>query len=66
MATVTATVLDQHNQRVIGIHAIIMQSNKLHIPATSMFAMLPISCFVSGLHIWNLPFFGEDPPDSLK
>jgi hypothetical protein len=60
----TATLLYQHNWSAAGIHTMTMRSKQLWIPGTSTFALLPISCFVSGPHVQGLPFTREEPPGS--
>lgn len=60
----TATMLYQRNWSATGNHSMTMKSNKLWIPATSPFALYPISCIVSGPLARGLPFSGEDSPGS--
>ncbi len=60
----TATMLYQHNWSAAGIHTMTMRSKQLWIPGTSTFALLPISCVVSGLRARSLPFSREELPGS--
>jgi hypothetical protein len=60
----TVHLLYQHNWSAAGIHTMTMRSKQLWIPGTSTFALLPISCFVSGPLARGLPFSRGEPPGS--
>lgn len=60
----TATMFDPHNWSAMEIPTMTTWSKQPRVSGASPFALLPISCCVSGLHVRGLPFSREDPPGS--